>query len=78
MGGDLGGLGGRPDPTFEVGDGPCIGFIRPPNILRTIVLSDASESTKRVKRGVMKELFCEILVNKVSYMIFDTVKMWKI
>src|SRR6218665_2121504 len=37
---------GTVPPKFEVGDGPCI---RPPNILRSIVLSDVRESMKRVK-----------------------------
>jgi len=45
------------------------------------VLSDARESTNRVKKGVIKELFSEIgvfLVKKGSYMTFHTVKIWKI
>ena len=78
MGGDLGGTGGRSPSKFEVGDGPCI---RPPNILRSIVLSGARESTNRVKKGVIKKLFSEIgvfLMKKGSYMTFKTVKIWKI
>jgi len=45
-GGDLGGTGGRSLQIFEVGDGPCIG----PPISRKVVLSDARESTNRVKK----------------------------
>jgi len=50
-------------------------------IFLEVVLSDARESTNRVKNGVIKELFSEIgvfLVKKGSYMIFHTVKIWKI
>ena len=43
-GGDLGGWGDGP-PKFDEGDGPCI----PPPIFREAVLSDARESTNRVK-----------------------------
>ena len=48
--------GGRSPSKFEVGDGPCI---RPP-IFREVglVLSDACESKKWVKKGVMKEFLC--------------------
>jgi len=73
MGGDLGGLGETVPKKFEVGDGLCI---RPP-IFWEVVLSDARESTNRVKKGVIKVLFFE---NKCcsreecgSYMTFHTV-----
>jgi len=53
-------------PKIWGGDGPCI---RPP-IFWEVVLSDARESTNRVKEGVVKEFFSEIvvvLVRKGSY-----------
>ena len=63
-------LGDGP-PKFEVGDSPCI---RPPNILRSSVVGCARKYTKRVKRGVIKEFFSEIvvvLVRKGSYTTFN-------
>jgi len=44
-------------------------------------LSDACESTNRVKKGVNKELFSEIgvsLVKKGSYTTLEAAKIWKI
>src|SRR6218665_3837223 len=64
------GTGGTVPPKFEVGDRPCIG---PPNILRSIVLSDVRESMNRVKN-------CVFLVRKWSYTTFNIVnirKMWE-
>ena len=46
-GGDLGEDWGTVPQKFVVGDGQCIG---PPPIFREVVLSDARESTKRVKK----------------------------
>ena len=45
------------------------------------MLSDARESTNRVKTGVIEEFFSEIvlfLVKKGSYTTFNAVKIWKI
>jgi len=45
------------------------------------VLSDTSESTNRVKNGLIKEFFSEIVVFRVkkeSYTTFNTVKKRKI
>jgi len=61
MGGDLGGTGGTVPPNLRWGDGPCIG----PQIFREVVLSDARESTNRVRKvlsrnfGVKMEIFPE-------------------
>src|SRR6218665_560481 len=52
-----------------------------PPIFREVVLSDARESTNRVKNGLIKEFFSEIvvfLVKKGSYTTFNTVKKRKI
>src|SRR6218665_773503 len=72
--------GRRSPPKFEVGDGPCIG---PPNIWRStnVVLSDARERMNRVKKGLIKEFFSEIVVflsKKESYMTFYRSKQRKI
>ena len=64
------GTGGTVPPKFEVGDGPCIG----PPIFREVVLSDARESKNRVKKGLIKEFFSEImvfLVKKGPYTTFN-------
>jgi len=78
MDGDLGRLGDGPQKNLRLGDGPCI---RPPNVLRSSVVGCArkyEESKKWCHEGI-------ILWNRVfsreergSYMIFVTVKMWKI
>ena len=60
-----------------MGDGPCI---RPPIFLE-VVLSDARESTNRVKQDIIKEFFSEIvvfLVRKGPYTAFNIVKIRKI
>src|SRR6218665_2638408 len=57
-GGDLGGAGGRFPKKLEVGDGPCI---RSPNILRSSVVG-CTRKYEQSKKGVMKELFSEIVV----------------
>ena len=44
-------------PKFEVGDGHA----SVPPIFLEVVLSDARESTNRVKKGVIKEFFPEIV-----------------
>jgi len=68
-GGDLGGLGDGPLPKkFKVGTAHAL----VPPIFR-VVLSDARESTNRVKNGLIKEFFTEILVflvKKGPYMTF--------
>ena len=71
-----GSRGWSPHPKFEVG-----GTAHPsvPPIFREIVLSNARESTNRVKEGVIKEFFSEIglvvvLVSKGSYTTLNIVK----
>src|SRR6218665_2369701 len=52
-----------------------------PSIFCEVVLSDARESKKRVKKGVVKKFFSEIvffLVRKGSYTTFNRVKIRKI
>src|SRR6218665_2644932 len=71
------GNGGWSPQNLRCGDGPCIG----PPIFREVVLSDARESTNRVKNGAIKEFFSEIvvfLVKKRSYTTFNRVKQRKI
>jgi len=76
-GGDLGRLGGR-SPKIWSGGRP----IHPsPPIFWEVVLSDAHESTNRIKKGIIKELLSKIvvfLVKKGSYTTFNTVKIRKI
>ena len=67
-GGDLGGLEGRPPKKFEVG-GTAHALVPP--IFREVVLSDARESTNRVKKGVF-------LVRKGSNTTFNIAKIGKI
>src|SRR6218665_3968532 len=71
------GNGGWSPQNLRCGDGPCIG----PPIFREVVLSDARESTNRVKNGSIKEFLSEIvvfLVKKRSYTTFNRVKQRKI
>src|SRR6218665_3117001 len=73
MGGDLGGLGGRPPKKFEVGDGPCI---RPLQFLRSTVMGCEAkyELTKRCQGGIFLseiEVFCQekgiiYVINQIS------------
>ena len=52
-----------------------------PQYLGEVVLSDMCESTNRVKKSVIKELYSEIgcfHVKKGSYMTFDRAKIGKI
>ena len=65
----LGDWGDGPPKNLRWGDGPCIG----PPIFRQVVLSDARERMSRVKNGLIKEFFSEIvvfLVKEGSYMTF--------
>src|SRR6218665_3732038 len=76
-GGDLGGLGGRSPQNLRWGNAHAL----VPQIFREVVLSEARESTNRVKNGLIKEFFSEIvvfLVKKGSYTTFNTVKKRKI
>src|SRR6218665_3552726 len=58
-GGDLGRMGGRSLQKCEMGGRP----MHPsPPIFREVVLSEARESTNRVKKGVVKEFFSEIVI----------------
>ena len=69
--------GDGPQKNLGWGDGPCI---RPPNILISSVVGCAQKYEQRKKR-VIKEFFSEIvvfLVEKGSYMTFNTVKIWRI
>ena len=74
-------------PRGEWGDGPPqnlrwgTAHALVPSIFREVVLSDARESTNRVKKGLTKEFFSEIVgffVKKGSYTTFNTVKKRKI
>src|SRR6218665_4171128 len=78
MGGDLRGLGDGP-PNFDVVDGPCILRFNT-CILRSSVVGCARKY-EQSKKGVIKELFSEIvvfLVKKGTYTTFNTVKILKI
>ena len=57
-GGDLGVTGGTVPQKFEVGTAHA----SVPPIFWEVVLSDARESTNRVKKSVIKEFFSEIVV----------------